>query len=124
LDAAIPVIVFELDLAPLQQAMLPQFRMPSKFSSVRRDLALLVPEEVSADAVMTCVRAVESEGLLREVFLFDVYQGEHLQAGKKSLAIALQLQSDLQTLQDEEVEAVVQNVVKSLANELNIELRS
>lgn len=124
LDAATPVIVFELDLALLQQAVLPQFRMPSKFSTVRRDLALLVPEEVSADTVITCVRAVESEGLLREVFLFDVYQGEHVQAGKKSLAIALQLQSDSHTLQDEEVDAVVQNVVKSLANELNIELRS
>ena len=124
LDAATPVILFELDLAPLQQAMLPQFRMPSKFSSVRRDLALLVPEEVSADAVMASVRGVDSDGLLREVFLFDVYQGEHVQSGKKSLAIALQLQSDSQTLQDEEVEAVVQNVVKSLANELNIELRS
>ena len=124
LDTAMPVILFELDLAPLQQAMLPQFRMPSKFSSVRRDLALLVPEDVSADVVMACARAVESEGLLREVFLFDVYQGEHLEAGKKSLAIALQLQSDQHTLQDEEVEAVVQDVVKSLANELNIELRS
>ncbi len=124
LDAATPVILFELDLAPLQQAMLPQFSMPSKFSSVRRDLALLVPEEVSADAVMASVRGVDSDGLLREVFLFDVYQGEHVQSGKKSLAIALQLQSDSQTLQDEEVEAVVQNVVKSLANELNIELRS
>jgi phenylalanyl-tRNA synthetase beta chain len=61
--------------------------------------------------------------LLRNVTLFDVYQGKNLEAGKKSYAISITLQDDEKTLQDKQIEAVMSKIITNLQKQLNAQLR-
>lgn len=117
------IYLFELDLELLQQRQIPQFAPLSKFPMIRRDLAILLGEQVSAQAVLDTVRNCVDAQLLRDLRLFDLYQGEHLKEGEKSLAFGLFLQHDDRTLTDEEVEAVVANVVSQLSEAHGARLR-
>ncbi len=117
------IYLFELDLERLQQRVIPRFAALSKFPMIRRDLAILLNEEISADAVLDTVRSQVEEGLLRDICLFDRYQGEHLEAGQKSLAFGIFLQHDERTLTDDEIESVVNRVVEQLDAEHGAKLR-
>ena len=89
---------------------------------VRRDLALLVDTAVSYEQIKRVVEQSERK-LLKSVTLFDVYEGKHLEAGKKSYAIAIFLQDDQKTLQDKQIEAVMKKVVTNLQKEVGAQLR-
>lgn len=89
---------------------------------LRRDLALLVDREVTYDAIRRVVLACDRR-LIREVNLFDVYESNKLAAGKKSYAISLTLQDDQKTLQDRQIDAVMQKVIKALETQLAAQLR-
>lgn len=89
---------------------------------VRRDLALLVDSTVTYEQIKRVVEQSERK-LLKEVTLFDVYEGKHLEAGKKSYAIAMFLQDDQKTLQDKQIEAVMKKVVTNLQKEVGAQLR-
>ena len=89
---------------------------------VRRDLALLVDTGVSYEQIKRVVEQSERK-LLKSVTLFDVYEGKHLEAGKKSYAIAIFLQDDQKTLQDKQIEAVMKKVVTNLQKEVGAQLR-
>ena len=89
---------------------------------VRRDLALLVDTAVSYEQIKRVVEQSERK-LLKSVTLFDVYEGKHLEAGKKSYAIAIFLQDDQKTLQDKQIEAVMKKVVTNLQKEVDAQLR-
>ncbi|MDE6175195.1 MAG: phenylalanine--tRNA ligase subunit beta, partial [Duncaniella sp.] len=89
---------------------------------VKRDLALLLDKSVSMDQVEATVRESERR-LLKDVSLFDVYEGKNLPEGKKSYAIALTLQDDEKTLQDKQIEAVMNKVITNLTKKLGAELR-
>lgn len=116
------VYLFEIDADALRQARVPAFAELSKYPSIRRDLAVVVDEEISAAAVRECVR--ESAGaLLRELVVFDVYQGKGIPSGRKSLAIGLILQESSRTLTDKDVEEVVERVVGRLRHDLRATLR-
>jgi len=117
------IYLFEMDLEQLQQRQIPQFAPLSKFPMIRRDLAILLDEQVSAQAVLDTVRSNVDADLLRDLRLFDLYQGEHLEAGEKSLAFGLFLQHDDRTLTDEEVEGVVTHVVSQLTEAHGARLR-
>jgi phenylalanyl-tRNA synthetase beta chain len=117
------VFLFQLELAPLLQRAVARFQPLSRFPQVRRDLALVVDETVTAGQLVRCARSVDSS-LLRSVMLFDVYQGKGVEAGKKSIAIGLTLQDDTETLTDARVDAVIRQVVERLGNELNATLRA
>ena len=108
------IYLFELDLEQIQQRVIPQFNPLSKFPMIRRDLAILLDEQISAQAVLDTVAQSVDGALLRDLRLFDLYQGEHLNAGEKSLAFGLFLQHDERTLTDDEVEAVIGRVVEQL----------
>ena len=99
LDLDRNVIAFELDLAALQQRPLPRARPLSKFPSVRRDLAFIVPEAASWAAIADTVRAAAGTAL-RDLQLFDRYVGKGVESGCKSLAMGLILQEDSRTLTD------------------------
>lgn len=117
------VFLFHVELGPLLQRAVARFQPLSRFPQVRRDLALVVDEMVTARQLICCVRGVDS-GLLRRVMLFDVYQGKGVEAGKKSIAIGLILQDDTETLTDARVDAVIRQVVERLGNELKATLRA
>ncbi|GAB1103802.1 MAG: phenylalanine--tRNA ligase subunit beta [Shewanella algae] len=115
-------IVFELELDALLQAKLPQAQAVSKFPANRRDIAIVVDEEVAAGEVMTLIRKV-GENQLVGLNLFDVYRGKGVEQGKKSLAIALTLQDNTRTLEEKEIAEMVDTVVSALKSEFNASLR-
>lgn len=94
----------------------------AKTMPVKRDLALLLDKSVSMAEVESTVRESERK-LLKDVTLFDVYEGKNLPDGKKSYAIALTLQDDEKTLQDKQIEAVMNKIITNLRKKLNAELR-
>jgi len=89
---------------------------------VVRDLALLIDKSVSFAEVLDCVRASEKK-LLRDVRLFDVYEGEHLPQGKKSYAITITMQDPDKTLQDKQIDAVMHKIITNLEKQLGATLR-
>ncbi|WP_025820157.1 phenylalanine--tRNA ligase subunit beta [Shewanella marina] len=115
-------IVFELELAELLEAKLPQAQAVSKFPANRRDIALVVDEAVLANDVINLIRKV-GENQLVGLNLFDVYRGKGVEPGKKSLAIALTLQDNTHTLEEKEITELMDSVVSALQTEFNGSLR-
>jgi phenylalanyl-tRNA synthetase beta chain len=116
------VFLFELDQDTLFERAIAKFQPLSKFPSVRRDIAVLVGKEVKAAELVDHIRKV-STSLIREVLVFDVYQGEHIQHGLKSVALGLVLQDDSETLTDGQVDSVMKDVVATLSVSFNARLR-
>ena len=108
-------IVFEITQAALLQRKLPESFAQSKFQSNRRDIALVVKEEVNAKDVIKIIQNV-GENQLVGINLFDVYRGQGIEDGYKSLAIALTLQDATRTLEDKDIALVVEKAVEA-ANE-------
>ncbi len=123
LDLQAPVYLFELDLEALRSRELPAYRPLSRFPLVRRDLSLVVKRETAAAAVLACIGR-EAGDLLKELHLFDVYAGQGLDTGEKSIAIGLIFQGISSTLIDEEVDASVTRVLARLGEELGARLRA
>ena len=117
-----PVYVFELALPVLQQARLPSFQALSRYPAIRRDLALVVDEGISAGAIARLASEAAGERL-RDWMIFDVYRGKGVPEGCKSVAMGLILQDVSRTLTDSDIEATVTGVVSRLKQELNAELR-
>jgi len=114
--------LFELALAELRGGRLPAFEPLSKFPAIRRDLAIVVAADISYDQVRECAASAASD-LLRDLVLFDVYQGPKIDSGKKSLAFGLILQASSRTLTDREVDATVSRVLARIESELGAKLR-
>lgn len=93
-----------------------------KYPEVRRDLALLVDETVAFDAIYNIARQTE-KSLLKDVNLFDVYQGKNLPEGKKSYAVSFTLQDNTKTLTDEQIDKIMSKLLKNMENELGASLR-
>jgi phenylalanyl-tRNA synthetase beta chain len=107
---------FEIDAAPLLAAATlgdEEFEDVTTFPAARRDLAVVVPADAAAADVVAAVRA-GGGALLREVEVFDLYAGEQLGEGKKSLALALEFRAADRTLTDEEVEAARGSILGEL----------
>ncbi len=94
----------------------------AKTMPVKRDLALLLDKKITMAEVEATVRESERR-LLKNVELFDVYEGDKLPEGKKSYAIAITIQDDEKTLQDKQIEAVMNKIITNLRKKLNAELR-
>ena len=93
-----------------------------KFQAVKRDLALLVDQAVSFADIEKVARESERK-LLKEVYLFDVYEGKNLEAGKKSYAVSFLLQDENQTLNDKMIDKIMSKLVKNLEDKLGAKLR-
>ena len=93
-----------------------------KTMAVKRDLALLIDNNVTMEQIEAVVRESERR-LLKGVTLFDVYEGKNLPEGKKSYAIAITIQDDEKTLQDKQIEAVMSKIVTNLEKRLGASLR-
>jgi phenylalanyl-tRNA synthetase beta chain len=118
------VCLMELDLEGLLALAEPvRYYQPlSRFPAVMQDIALVVDEEVSAAQVRDLILQAGGK-LLREALLFDLYRGEQIPEGKKSLAYSLTFQADDRTLTDEEVERIRQRIQRRLAEETGAKLR-
>ncbi|MCB1802644.1 MAG: phenylalanine--tRNA ligase subunit beta [Gammaproteobacteria bacterium] len=122
LDVPTGVYLFEIDLVPLRTGSIPAFSPLSKFPAIRRDLALLADRALPYQAILDCVRAA-APAVVRDVQLFDVYTGENIDSGLKSLALSLILQDSSHTLTDSEVEQATAVVLDALAQDLSVKLR-
>ena len=116
------VFLFELDQDLILQKNIPEFSTLSKFPSVRRDLALIVNENVSVGAIENCIISC-SINIIQDIVFFDVYRGKGVNEGFKSIALGLILQDDKQTLTDAEIDAIVSKVLDKLLNQLSARLR-
>jgi phenylalanyl-tRNA synthetase beta chain len=116
------VFAFEIDLDLLLHRDVPFAKEISRFPSVRRDLALLLSNDISYDQVRNCI-TVAGGPLLEKVAVFDVYQGENLKLGYKSLAISLIFNNVSSTLKDEDVDPLIETVVSQLEQRLGAQLR-
>ena len=94
----------------------------SKFPAVSRDLALLVDASVEFAQIEQIARQTEKK-LLKNVELFDVYEGDKLPAGKKSYAVNFILQDEEKTMGDKQIDAIMQKLIANLKKQLNAELR-
>lgn len=94
----------------------------SKFPAVKRDLALLLDKNVQFAEIEKIAYETEKK-LLKEVELFDVYEGKNLEAGKKSYAVSFLLQDESQTLNDKMIDKIMSKLVKNLEEKLNAKLR-
>lgn len=117
------VYVFELALEQIKYGNVPKFSELSKYPAIRRDLAVVVDEAVSAEQVCACVKSAVPD-YAQQVQLFDVYRGKGIDSGRKSLALGLTLQAPSRTLTDQEVDEIMKNILASLNNELGGTLRS
>ena len=116
------VFLFEIDQGYLLNKTVPVFTALSKYPYVKRDLALIVNESISADNIITVIKN-SAEPALQDVIIFDVYRGKGIEEGDKSIALSLILQDDTQTLAESEIDGIVNRLLTILVNELNAKLR-
>ncbi|MGY5449373.1 phenylalanine--tRNA ligase subunit beta [Agarivorans sp. MS3-6] len=116
------VFVFELKLNAITQRTLPDAKPVSKFPANRRDLALLVSQQVNAADLINCIKKVGGNQLVG-VNLFDVYKGKGIADDMQSIAISLTLQEQSRTLEEKEIAATVDNIVEVLRSEFDASLR-
>ncbi|MFA6985380.1 MAG: phenylalanine--tRNA ligase subunit beta [Arenimonas sp.] len=122
LDMEGEVVAFELDVEPLTARQVPRAAELSRFPSVRRDLALVVPESTPWSALRACLFATLKHRL-HDVVLFDQYHGHTLEIGTKSLAMGLILQEVSRTLTDQDADLAVSEALAALARDCNATLR-
>jgi len=115
-------LVFELLLSEVLVQKIPEATDISRFPANRRDLAIVVKEDVDAKKVIQLIEKVGGNYLI-DLNLFDVYQGQGVDDGFKSLAIALVLQDTNKTLEEKDITDVIDRVVETLKSELNASLR-
>jgi phenylalanyl-tRNA synthetase beta chain len=118
------VFLAELNLDQLLARQNPtkSFKLPPQFPSIRRDVAMMVPETVTHDAVLQAVKQSKVANL-ETVELFDVFRGKHVPAGQKSLAYAFTYRAADKTLTDAEVNATHEKIVAAFKSQLQATFR-
>ena len=116
------VFVFELDAEKTLASKAPDAQPVSKYPAIRRDIAVVVDDKVSADELVSAVAASSPE-LIRDVRIFDIYKGDRIEAGRKSVAIGLILQETSRTLTDEDADGAMASAVKKLEDQFAAVLR-
>ncbi|HLT90777.1 MAG TPA: phenylalanine--tRNA ligase subunit beta [Woeseiaceae bacterium] len=122
LDIAGDVLLFEVDLEAAFSAEVPRARPVSRFPAIRRDIAVVVPEEVPAAQVVEVASAAAPD-IIRRAFIFDVYRGPGIEAGRKSVALGLILQETSRTLTDAEADSARAAAVERLEQQLAATVR-
>lgn len=117
-----PVYLFELELAQLASRRMPEFSSLSKFPSIRRDIAILVKENVTSSQIIDLIGQT-AKNWLNNISIFDIYRGKGIEKGYKSMAIAVSLQRFDRTFKEHEINQVIQKVVDKLSSELGAVLR-
>lgn len=122
-DLSGKVYMFEIDLEAVLSLTVPPFRYQSfsKFPGTSRDLAIVAPVSVTSGEIVALIKEHGGE-YLESVSIFDVYEGEHIEAGYRSLAYNLQFRSMEGTLNDEDIDGAIQAIIDALATK-NCKLR-
>jgi phenylalanyl-tRNA synthetase beta chain len=121
-DLKTNVLLFELDAALAFASSVPKSTAVSKFPAIRRDIAVIVDENIAASDLVK-IAALSAPNLIQNVTIFDVYQGPGIEAGRKSIALGLILQETSRTLTDEDADSAMDAAVQNLKREFAAELR-
>ncbi len=123
LDLTDPVFLFEIELDFVSQRQVTEFAELSKFPGSRRDLSLSVPSELPVGELLAGIRSNVDE-TFQDVVVFDLYEGDGVEKGRKSIALGLTFQHQSRTLNEDEVNQSIERIVTYLNNELNVVLRA
>lgn len=122
-DLPVATLLLELDLEALARPEVVQARPVPRFPAVRRDLSLLVPDEISAAAIEATAHRHAGKRL-SATRIFDVYTGQGVPEGKRSIGLGLIFRDLCRTLTDAEVDAAVSAIVTGLSEEVNADVRN
>jgi len=133
LNISLKTYLFELELDAILPAKLPAYTAPSKYPSIKRDLAFVIPNAISYHEIRAAIYEEVSEetknphssalALLAELHLFDLYTGKEIGEQHKSIALSLIFQLHSRTLTDEEVEQAIQRIISGLGKRFGATLR-
>ncbi len=115
-------VLFEIEMAPLMHRTAPRYQGLPRFPAVRRDIAVVVDAGLPLGDILTRLKLLSSV-LIADITCFDVYQGQGVEHGKKSLAFNMLLQHTEKTLTDSEIDFVVAEVLDLLSKHFNATLR-
>lgn len=120
-----PVWVADLEVSALEKARgaRPQFQPLAKFPPAQRDLSFFLDRHHLAEQVVAAIRAASANDALESVKIFDVYEGQGVPVGKKSMAVSLVFRAKERTLTDAEVEGAQRSIVAALKDQLGAEVR-
>ena len=116
-------LLFEIELAALTAGRVPVYTEVSRFPAVRRDIAVVLPQQVPAADILATARAACAQAPLQELLIFDVYQGPGVPDGYKSVALGITLAATERTLTDADVEPLLARVLHALAEAHQAQLR-
>ncbi len=124
LKLAYPIVIFDLDFEKLAKLASEEheFRPIPKYPSAVRDLAILVPLQTRVEEVLN-IMEITGGVLVRDIDLFDIYEGEELPEGKKNLAFHLIYQSETRTLSSKEIDEIHNKIIKTLESEPEWQVR-
>ena len=114
--------LFELTLSEIEQGKTPSYESFSALQASQRDIAIVVSNEVTSDELIHSIQSMKQDDLI-DVNLFDVYEGEHIEQGSKSVALNLTYQSKEVTLTDEQLAEKVSKIVGHLETKFSAKLR-
>lgn len=122
LDLRKPAFVFEIDVASISAMKLPVFSELSRFPGTSRDIAVMVDATLPVSQLMASIRSVSGEWL-KDVVIFDVYQGPGIESGRKSVAMGLTWQHASRTLNEDEINQWMEASIQILINDYEAILR-
>ena len=122
LGLKVDAVLFEVRLDTLSQGQIPAFEALSRYPEVRRDLAFIVKQVVPVQALLDCAKEKAGD-YLKDITLFDVYAGKGVADDHKSIALGLTWQHPSRTLNDEEINQLVDSIVTQVRVQLEAELR-
>ncbi len=114
--------LFEVNQKDIEQGEISCYEPFSSFQASQRDIAIVVSKEITADQLINSIRSLKQDDLV-DVNLFDVYEGEHIDEGSKSVALNLTYQSIEVTLTDEQLAEKVSKIVAHLESKFSAKLR-
>ena len=104
-----------------------KYQPMSKYPAVNQDLAFVVAEDVKVGDILSCIERhgkLDKENIIQKIEVFDVYTGEHVEKGFKSVALSVCFQSSNKTLGEKEINQMREVLLSSLEKEMNAQLRS
>ncbi|MDX9994914.1 MAG: phenylalanine--tRNA ligase subunit beta [Rhodocyclaceae bacterium] len=122
-ELADPAVVFEIDLAPLLATPMPAYAEVSRFPAVVRDIALVLPLQCEVQTLQAAMAAA-APAYVREIRLFDVYQGKGIAPESKSLAFRVTMQDTQKTLADSDADAAIASLLKTAQERFGARLRA
>lgn len=121
----IEVFAFEIDLEKLLNLVKEEheYKEPSPYPESIKDIAILVPRQTLAGEVMQTIHQIDEKNLIRDIEIFDIFEGSPLPADKKNLAFHIVFQSNDRTLSSKEIDVILKKIIKGLEKNKNWKVR-